>query len=135
MRRAFGDKLPSDQNVLSSKCHGVDAELARHAVHHAFHRPGGLDLSRGARMSRRNFVGVGAPTMHLQVGNSVATPSRNDRVMGSRRRAGCIGPGVHDQLDLQSRDGPVELHADLRLEEHRVTGILQESFLARREPA
>ena len=129
VRRAFGDKLPPDQNVLPAKCHGIDAELARHAVHHAFHRPRGLNLSRGARVSRRNFVGVGAPSMHLQVRNSIATPSRNDRVMGGRRRAGGIGPGVHDQLDLQSRDGAVELHADLRLEEHRVTGILQETFL------
>ena len=129
MGSPFGHKLSSDQDIFSPERYRIDAELTRDAVDHAFDRPRGLDLTRRSCMSRRYFVGVGATSRHLQIGNSVATPTRNDRIVRRRCRAGCIGAGVHDQLDSKSRDGTVDLNADLCLEEHRVPGILQKTFL------
>src|SRR4030095_1820136 len=121
--------LPSDENIFSPERHRIDAELARDAVQGAFDGPGGLNLTGCPGMPGWHFVGIGAPSINSQIGNSVAAPSRDDRVVRRGRGPRDIGACVHHQVDLQRGNGAVELYTHLGLEEHGVPGILLEAVL------
>src|SRR5262249_62209138 len=111
---------------------GIDAHLPGDAVDRALDPPCRLDLTRGARMTCRHFIGIDAATLNPQVRNAIATPRGDDRVVRGGRPTGDVGSGVDDQVHIERRQSPVAFYTNLGLEHFSMARILPKAMLLRR---
>src|SRR5262249_16888313 len=125
-------EIAAQQNILLTKLVGVNAHLPGDAVDRALDPPCRLDLTRGARMTRRYFVGIDAAAVYAQVWNAIATPRGDDRVVRRGRAAGDVSPGVDDQVHIERRQSPVGFDANLGFKHFSMARILSEAMLLRR---